>query len=861
MKARFSRIHRANRFATIMLGVILMSMASLAELATGDGAAENFHVLAEMPEPELRTLNFELRTLNPVRRSGFDVGRSTFVSFMGSTERSLPSVNQRPGRLDLNDCVIAVNHDEPACVLHMVGELRDYLKDITGREVLVGQSFEGGGGPFIAVGFKMAEGILDQPLPTDTLGEQGYFLKSLTNGPRGYVVVAGAAARGTRNGLAALLQMIRAEGKRAYVEAPLSVVSKPSFSVRGLHCNGWMFNHPYSFRLWTEREWKRYIDLLGYQQVNLLYLWPFMEIIPLPLSADDQAYLEEVRRVADYAQTEHGMEVWIMQAANRVAKNNLGVADPRLRPYWRPDVQVDMNPADPEHFRIIMESHEALYQIVNNVDGVCTIDTDPGSYRGSPLEDYVRIFNGCRALLDRHNIHGRQAKLINWMWFGWGLEHPSDPKWQASTLQLLKDNLPEPWGLVAGHERYLPVCKEAQALGKTIYLRYGTIEEEPSYPGTNPGLGSVPQMMDIAAGHPELLGVMGNAQCPVLQFPRIYHQLACCWDASRAHRPENEVLRQISTLLYPENADLIADAYSALAGTNVGTLGTIVADLDRRVTEDRLGRPGLFGRKLFPDSTIVAKSLLMQLKLRLALESMGSELRPDSSRAECSRLVEDCLESYLAWDSALGWHRLWGDGSWPLGRFGGEDGFRRSVRCLRRALGDNESVTSFYADLGDRLSRRHDRDYAIRNGTKPMMDAVLAVVEIRPNLATGATLTASALPNPEKYPARFANDCDLSTLYWPGALTWNNEEWIQLAWDRPRELDTVAVYFLKHDSMWNRQIRLQKRVSLDRWEDLATCRPVAEGTYAVARFKLPARVSLDALRIVNLLDLFEIEVR
>src|SRR5512137_2900323 len=125
-----------------------------------------------------------------------------------------------------------------------------------------------------------------------------------------------------------------------------------------------------------------------------------MEIIPLPVSAADAAYLEEFRRVVDYAQREHGMEVWMMQSPNRVAKSDCGVADPRYRPYWRMEHQVDLNPGDPRQLQQILDSRKALYRIVNNVDGVCTIDSDPGGWAGSPVSDWAKIFNGCRALLD-----------------------------------------------------------------------------------------------------------------------------------------------------------------------------------------------------------------------------------------------------------------------------------------------------------------------------------------------------------------------------------------------------------------------------------------------------------------------------
>ena len=66
---------------------------------------------------------------------------------------------------------------------------------------------------------------------------------------------------------------------------------------------------------------------------------------------------------------------------------------------------------------------------------MCNIDSDPGYYAGSPLTDYVKVLQGCRALLDRHNVHGPKTKLVNWMWFGWGLDRQrtSDLEHQALT--------------------------------------------------------------------------------------------------------------------------------------------------------------------------------------------------------------------------------------------------------------------------------------------------------------------------------------------------------------------------------------------------------------------------------------------
>ena len=115
-------------------------------------------------------------------------------------------------------------------------------------------------------------------------------------------MVAGRIPHGTNTGIATLMQMIRAEGKSAYLDGPLDLQNKPSFAVRGIHLNGWPLNYPYAFRSWKEADWKRFVDIAWAQRINLFYLWPFMEILPVPLSAEDEAYLQEVHRVVDYAQ-------------------------------------------------------------------------------------------------------------------------------------------------------------------------------------------------------------------------------------------------------------------------------------------------------------------------------------------------------------------------------------------------------------------------------------------------------------------------------------------------------------------------------------------------------------------------------
>ena len=268
----------------------------------------------------------------------------------------------------LDRATIVIDSDEPSFVQYGVQDVAEYLKELTANDFPVVSSSENGNGVLILVGTKAVQQLFPQMLPDKKLGDEGYLLRYVSKEDASYVLVAGSTPRGTKIALGLLMKKIQAEGDSVFVPDTLNLLGKPAYAKRGMHLNGWAINYPYSFRCWQEEDWQRYLDILSYQGVNLFYLWPFIEIMPVPLSPEDEAYLQECRRIVDYAQKKHGMEVWIMQCTNRVAKDRCGVADPRLRPYWRPS-QEDLNPGNPQHFRAIMNSREAMYRIINNADG------------------------------------------------------------------------------------------------------------------------------------------------------------------------------------------------------------------------------------------------------------------------------------------------------------------------------------------------------------------------------------------------------------------------------------------------------------------------------------------------------------
>ena len=766
--------------------------------------------------------------------------------------------------LALNGAVIVTAQQRPSYVEHAICELTDYLRSITGVSIPVKTSLGEGAPVTIVIGSEIAAQVLTEPLPTEALGAEGVLIKTVDRDGRNYVVVTGATPAGTKFAISRFMKLIRWTGSAASVQSPISIVEKPSFVKRGMHFNGWAFGYPYTFRGWTEQNWKSYIDMLTHMGVNLVYIWPFMECIPLPLSAEDASYLDEVNRVVDYAQREHGMEVWMMQAVNRVATNNLGVADPRNRPYWRYDVQVDRNPADPAGALAIAESHDALYRAVTKADGFCFIDCDPGGWAGSPVSDLIGIFQHTRAKLNQYNVHGSNAKIIHWLWGSWGYafaEMGVRETVMKETIEAMKSQLPEPWELICGQMVYLPWCRDEQVIHKTTLLHYGAIEGEPSYPGTNLSAPSIQGVFDTLTSYPDILGVMGNVQTPLLQFPNIYHFTNSAWDSGYRSRTQAGVLTDVASQLFPEKSALIADCFAALSTTDLVTLDALVGELDTAISSNTLGVPGVLGRKAFPAPQFTVQALAMQLKLQAAHQRLVQTISLSSQREECRSLVESFLDAYLTWDEAHRWHDLWGYGTWALGRY--SDGqFGSAFSKLRGALGDDESVVSFFDEVSAALSATHQEANVVGNGTEPMKSRVLAAALPISSIALSATATASFTdPARPQYAPIYANDGFLSTLWWPGGnvLINPNSEWLQLTWSAPQKIGRVVVYLANPQNLGqNRRITLQRYVSASQtWQDFAVTVTDASAT---GTFVLPEPVTLDRLRVTNPIDLCEVAV-
>ena len=193
------------------------------------------------------------------------------------------------------------------------------------------------------------------------------------------------------------------------------------------------------------------------------------------------------------------------------------------------------------------------------------------------------------------------------------------------------------------------MCRQEGLLEKTVLLPYNEVEGEPSYPATNVQIDRIrAAFVREIRKYPELAGVMGNVQTALLQFPNVYFFTSAMSNPNYCKRSEKEVLRDLAGYLYPDHRQLLADCFLALKEPDAAKVATLARQLSDVVRDDKLGQVGIFSRKLFPDHHIVAKDLLLQLRLREALQRLIADIAPTTPRMECEKLLCNYFDAYLS---------------------------------------------------------------------------------------------------------------------------------------------------------------------------------------------------------------------
>jgi hypothetical protein len=394
-----------------------------------------------------------------------------------------------------------------------------------------------------------------------------------------------------------------------------------------------------------------------------------------------------------------------------------------------------MNPADGEQFANIEKSFEALYRIVNNADGFCLIDSDPGGWPQSPLSDQLKIFQMARKLLDRYNQHTIKTKLIDWMWLGWGRHWGRDTEEQrvafmSETIRNFKNNLPEPWELIAGMAPYLKSASDESALGKTVFLQYGAIEMEPAFPSTNLGLKSVQEVFDTAARFPGLRGIMGNNELMSLQLPRTFYFFQTAWNSNYEKSEESDVLRDLARQLYPDHETVVAESFSALREREPEKIQAILDEL-AKIVATGTGRPGAIGRNVFPDKAAIARNIQAQLKIRLARQQLIKSLKENPNEVESANLIENYFDQLLAWNKETGWDKMIDITIWRSAIFDEDPEFTEALSSLKKAISGGApyasyaKIAAFFDRISSVLLKKYGQDSVMIGCVEPLKHAVI----------------------------------------------------------------------------------------------------------------------------------------
>ena len=563
----------------------------------------------------------------------------------------------------------------PENILIIIDEYSDYILQLSQGKALLTDSPENADTVFI-LHINSGNCICMINSSKNNNSIERYQVTSEECNGKALIKISADSQAGIKWGIVELFRRTGYDCERTWIEWPLNISANPCFSKRGIHLNGWVFNHPYSFRTWSIADWEKYIDILFFLRINLLMIWPFIETIPLPLSTEDENYLMDFRQIIDYARNKRGMEVWVFMSANRVCISNDGISDPRLRPYWYPHLQVDMNPGEPDEYRMIYESRKILHKYLNNADGYCIIDSDPGHWFGSPTEEFIKIGEDNRRLIDEFNIYGKDAKLIFWMWQSWGKDDIDTNL--INMLNMIKETIHEPWILMLSQNNISKLIKNNNELQrKTIFIPYGTIEGEPSIPFTNNSMEKLNPVFKLLDDYPDICGIMGNTQTPMVQFPNIFYFAEKAWNYPECCDSEEDMIAALSVLILPEYAKTLAVAWTMLKNLDpeehnylwnhspnsmlkswkapdVKNVNDLILNLEE-ILKNAGGRLGLIGSKIVPSPESIIEDLILQLKVACSAEEAYLCVHTDTPRELWLKKIEIYFSYVAEWALRTGY--------------------------------------------------------------------------------------------------------------------------------------------------------------------------------------------------------------
>lgn len=417
----------------------------------------------------------------------------------------------------------------------------------------------------------------------------------------------------------------------------------------------WSYNHPYAARTWTLEDWRGYIDGIHRLGYNTVMIWPVLETMPNPLTDSDRENLDKIASVIDMLHNEFGMKAYVTLAPNVIARNDVAAQYTfQDRPFFYCDARV--NPADAAAMSDMMAWRESLFRPLAAMDGVVIIDSDPGGYPGSVNGEFVDLLAAHRAMLDRLRPG---IEVVYWMHAGWeaycryyatGAFAMGSDEETIDVVRLLAARNLEPWGLTGGRLAAMEGMGES---GRMFSFPYGAIEGEPSFPMTNFGGDGTYK----TGGSPGPRGIMGNAQSHCLQLPNTF---AFARGAQGLSCAEADYVCFAEDLIPGQGAAIVA-AWKALAGTDVEEMRAAEAALSALTAEQLT--PGPLQGLLFGDPPRFVRDLVLQLRLRAALEEFHKEAFAEAvAKGRLASRFARFIEAAEAWQQQHNYKNNW---YWP----------------------------------------------------------------------------------------------------------------------------------------------------------------------------------------------------
>jgi hypothetical protein len=214
-------------------------------------------------------------------------------------------------------------------------------------------------------------------------------------------------------------------------------------------------------------------------------------------------------------------------------------------------------------------------------------------------------------------------------------------------------------------------------------------------------------------------------------LPRTDYFFATAWNAKNKTLKVREVLEEVAEHIYPEQKQALVEGFLALHGSDSVAIARAKANLEALLQQNKIGRPGVLARYLFPDYRLVVRDLITQLGIREARQSLVGAMRGKPDLEECARLITIYFDRLLAWNAETGWEKVVDTGIWTQPIYESGKDLTEAISRLKELLGRGAPYTSyaqviaFFKPIGEELQTRYAQNSVMVGCIEPFKYAVI----------------------------------------------------------------------------------------------------------------------------------------